>query len=203
MKSPRNVIDERNRRLLELYIDLVYAEPGRLNLTRVPREDAWARHIEESLDLLPLRAWTPGERVIDLGSGAGLPGIPLAIAQPQLRLALIERDQAKAAFLLSALGKLELAGVQVLAANATDLGRRSDFAPADVLISRAALPVPALFTLASRLLRAGGEGLVHVGKSVVVEERLRALADRSALTGLDLVGSRRSRILRFERGRDR
>lgn len=203
MTSPGTVIDWPDRGLLERYLDLVYAEPDRLNLTRVRREDAWARHIEESLDLIPLRVWAPGERVIDLGSGAGVPGIPLAIAQPQLRPVLIERDQAKAAFLLSALGQLELARVQVLGVNAADLVRRTDFGPADVLVSRAAVPVPALFTLASRLLRGGGEGLVHVAKSVVVDERLHGLADRSALVGLELVASRGSRILRFETSPDR
>jgi 16S rRNA (guanine527-N7)-methyltransferase len=203
VKSPRGGLDGLDLGRLERYLDLVYAEPDRLNLTRVQRQDAWERHIEESLDLISLRLWTPGERVIDLGSGAGVPGIPLAIARPQLRLALIERDQAKAAFLLSALGQLELAGVQVLGVNAADLVRRTDFEPADVLVSRAAVPLPALFTLASRLLRAGGKGLVHVGRSAVVDERLRAQADRSALTGLKLVGSGRSRILSFERRPDR
>jgi 16S rRNA (guanine527-N7)-methyltransferase len=203
VKSPRAAIDGLDSGLLERYLDLVYAEPDRLNLTRVQREDAWVRHIEESLDLIPLRVWTPGERVIDLGSGAGVPGIPLAIAQPQLRMVLVERDRAKAAFLLSALGELELARVQVLGANAADFVRRTDFRPADVLVSRAAVPVPGLFTLSSRLLRVGGEGLVHVGKSVVVDQQLRALAGRCALTGLEVSDSGGSRILSFERRPDR
>jgi len=202
MKSPPDVTERLDGPLFQRYLDLVYAESGRLNLTRVQPEDAWTRHIEESLDLIPLRVWIPGERVIDLGSGAGVPGIPLAIAQPQLRLLLVERDQAKAAFLRSALGQLELVGVQVLGVNAADLVRRVDFEPADVFVSRAAIPVPALLPLASRLLRSGGQGLVHVGKSLEVDERLRALADRSALAGLELVGSGRSQVIRFERRPD-
>jgi 16S rRNA (guanine527-N7)-methyltransferase len=203
VKSSRPVIDHQDRPVLERYLDLVYAEPDRLNLTRVRREDAWERHIEESLDLIPLRVWTPGERVIDLGSGAGVPGIPLAISQPQLRLELIERDRGKATFLLATLAQLELEGVQVLGVNAADLLRRRDFGPADVLVSRAAVPVPALLTLASRLLRAGGQGLIHVGKSLVLDERLRAQADRHALAGLEVMVSGRSRILGFERRPDR
>jgi 16S rRNA (guanine527-N7)-methyltransferase len=196
-------IDEQQGRLLERYLDLLYGEPNRLNLTRVRREDAWTRHVQESLDLIPVRTWTRGERVIDLGSGAGFPGIPLAIALPQLALVLIERDRAKAAFLLSALGRLDLAGVEVLGGDAAELLRRPDFQPADVLVSRAALPVPKLLTLAAPMLRSGGEGLIHVGRAVAVDPRLGRLADRSALGGLDLVTSGRSRLLRFTRQSDR
>lgn len=196
-------IDERTDRLLEGYLDLIYGEPNRLNLTRVRREDAWTRHVQESLDLIPLRAWSRGERVIDLGSGAGFPGIPLAIALPHLALVLVERDRAKAAFLLSALGRLDLTTVQVLAGDASELIRSPDFQPADVLVSRAALPVPSLLPLAAPMLRAGGEGLVHVGREVAVDQSLRGLADRSALGDFDLVTSGRSRILRFKRLSDR
>lgn len=196
-------IDERKSRLLERYLDLLYGEPNRLNLTRVQREDAWTRHVQESLDLIPVRTWSRGERVIDLGSGAGFPGIPLAVALPQLVMLLIERDRAKAAFLLRALGRLHMPTVQVLAGDASELIRGPDFQPADVLVSRAALPVPKLLTLAARMLRPGGEGFVHVGRSVAVDQRLRQLADRSTLGGLDLVTSGRSRILRFTRQSDR
>jgi 16S rRNA (guanine527-N7)-methyltransferase len=196
-------VDEQKSRLLERYLDLLYAEPNRLNLTLVRREDAWTRHVQESLDLIPIRTWSPGERVIDLGSGAGLPGIPLAIALPQLALVLIERDRAKAAFLLSALGRLDLTAVRVLAGEASELLRRPDFEPAHVLVSRAALPVPKLLNLAAQLLRSGGEGLVHVGKSVALDARLSLLADRLALGDLEVVASGRSRILRFSRQQDR
>jgi 16S rRNA (guanine527-N7)-methyltransferase len=188
--------------LLERYLDLLYAEPNRLNLTRVQREDAWARHVEESLDLIPMRTWSPGERVIDLGSGGGLPGIPLAIALPQLALVLIERDRAKAAFLLATLGQLDMPGVRVLAGDASELAQRPGFERADVLVSRAALPVPSLFTLAGQLLRSGAEGLVHVGKSVAVDESVRGAADRAGLVGLELERSGRSHILHFRRRPD-
>jgi 16S rRNA G527 N7-methylase RsmG len=118
-------------------------------------------------------------------------------------LVLIERDRAKAAFLLSALGQLDLATVQVLAGDASELIRRADFQPADVLVSRAALPVPKLLPLAAPTLRSNGEGLVHVGRAVALDQRLRRLADLSALGDLDLVTSGRSRILSFTRQPDR
>jgi len=184
---------------LERYLELLYAESNRLNLTRIQRADAWTRHVEESLDLLPLREWTPGERVLDLGSGGGVPGIPLAIARPQLAVGLIERDRAKAAFLLSCLGQLGLPSVQVLAHDAVEVARGEVFQGADVLVSRAALPAQGMLRLAGRLLRVGGEGLVHVGASVTLSAGARAAAERAGVGELRLESSGRSRLLRFVR----
>ncbi len=184
---------------MERYLDRLYTERSRRNLTRVPREMAWSRHVEESLDLIRLRDWTPGERVLDLGSGGGIPGIPLAIVQPLLAVGLIERDQAKAEFLRGCLAALDLARVQVLALDALELSRRPDFFPADVVVSRAALPVRPLLKVAARLLRQGGEGLVHVGPAVVVDQGLQLAASRAGLGQLRLLRSGRSLLLRFQR----
>jgi 16S rRNA (guanine527-N7)-methyltransferase len=187
------------RSLLERYLELLYSESNRLNLTRVPRQQAWGRHIEESLDLLPLRNWASGERVLDLGSGGGIPGIPLAIVQVELSVVLVERDRAKAAFLLSCLGQLELPSVQVVARDSVELSGSRDFVPADVLVSRAAVPVLQLLRGAGSLLRAGGEGLVHVGKSVALDDVLAAAGQRAGLGDLRVEIGDHSRILRFVR----
>lgn len=196
-RSP--LVDQRERLLLERYLELLYAESNRLNLTRVPRADAWTRHVEESRDLLPLREWSPGERVLDLGSGGGIPGIPLAITRPLLLVGLIERDRAKAAFLVACLAQLQLPAAQVLARDALELARSQGFQAADVLVSRATLPVPALFRVAGKLLRVGGEGLVHVGASVGLDDDLRKAAARAGVGGLQLEHSGGSRLLRFAR----
>jgi 16S rRNA (guanine527-N7)-methyltransferase len=184
---------------LERFLELLYADSNRLNLTRVPQAEAWSRHVEESLDLLPLRDWTAGERVIDLGSGGGIPGIPLAIARPRLAIELIERDRAKAAFLLSCLGALELGLVRVLARDARELARIQDFQPADVLVSRAAQPLSEVLRAASRLLRPGGEGVVHVGASATIGGDVAQAAERVGVGRLRLERSGRSRFVRFIR----
>lgn len=197
MSSPRYRCTDTERLLLERYISLLYAQSNRINLTRVPQAEAWARHVEESLDLLPLRRWTSGEYVLDLGSGGGVPGLPLAITQPQLDFGLIERDRAKAAFLLSCLGQLGLASVRVMAQDASELARSQGFREADVLVSRAALPLPRLLGTAARLLRTGGEGLVHVGASAALGEPELVAAHRAGVGGLKLERAGRSRVLRF------
>lgn len=192
---------EEQRVLLERYLDLLYADSNRLNLTRVPRGQAWARHIDESLDLLPVREWTPGECVLDLGSGGGVPGIPLAIAQPGLLVGLVERDLAKAAFLRDCLGQLGLSGAEVLPRDARELRRSEGFVPADVVVSRAALPAPQLFRTATPLLRPGGEVLAHVGATVTLDADLLEAARRAGVGELRMQTSGRSRLLRFVRGR--
>jgi len=187
------------RSSLARYLDLLYAESDRLNLTSVPRRQAWSRHVEESLDLVPARRWLLGERVLDLGSGGGTPGIPLVIAQPQIALGLIERDRAKATFLLRCCAELGLTSVRVFSRDAIELARSDGFQTADVLVSRAAVPAPRLLALAGSLLRAGGEGLVHVGRSVSVDLDLSNAAARAGLTELRIETFGSSRLLRFVR----
>src|SRR3989442_4529792 len=62
-------------------------------------------------------------RLVDVGSGGGLPGLPLKIARPSLAVTLIEADHAKAAFLVQACARLHLEGVEVLARRAEEVGR--------------------------------------------------------------------------------
>ena len=101
------------RRLLERYLDALYAWNARLNLTAVPREGAWDRHVGEALGLLDAAPIAEGSRVVDVGSGAGLPGIPLAVVRPDLELTLCESDRRRAGFLTHVAGLLGLRGVHV------------------------------------------------------------------------------------------
>ena len=93
-----------------------------------------SHHLLDSLAALPHLPLAAGARVADAGSGAGLPGIPLALARPQWQVALIEANQKKAAFLRQARIELELANVEV------HEGRIEAWRPADrfgLVISRA------------------------------------------------------------------
>jgi 16S rRNA (guanine527-N7)-methyltransferase len=102
------------------------------------------------------------EKVVDVGSGGGLPGLPLKIALPSLRMTLVEADQAKAAFLVRACAALGLQDVEVVARRAEDVGRdplyRDSF---DVAVARALAPMPVLVELCLPLVRVGGRLLAQ------------------------------------------
>jgi 16S rRNA (guanine527-N7)-methyltransferase len=91
-------------------------------------------HLLDSLAVLPHLPARPGLRIADVGSGGGLPGIPLAIARPAVQVTLIDSNRKKTAFLSQAAIELPLANVEVIAA------RVESYAPAalfDVVIARA------------------------------------------------------------------
>jgi 16S rRNA (guanine527-N7)-methyltransferase len=101
-------------------------------------------------------------KVVDVGSGAGLPGLPLKIARPELELTLIEADQAKAAFLVHACATLGLEGVEVVAKRAEEAGQDPRLREAfDVAVARALAPMPVLAELCLGLVRVGGRLLAQ------------------------------------------
>jgi len=104
--------------------------------------------------------------VVDVGSGGGLPGIPLKIARPDLEMTLIEADQAKAAFLIHACAELGLQGVAVVATRAEEAGHDPRFREAfDVAVARALAPMPVLAELCLGLVRVGGRLLAQKTES--------------------------------------
>ena len=108
------------------YLALLLDANTRFNLTAItdPNE-AWMRHVLDSLTLLPLIASAEASRVIDVGSGGGLPGIPLAIAMPHVRFTLLEATGKKARFLNEAVQQLGLTNVEVVNDRAEAVGQDS------------------------------------------------------------------------------
>jgi 16S rRNA (guanine527-N7)-methyltransferase len=105
-------------------------------------------------------------KVVDVGSGGGLPGLPLKIIRPDLQLTLIEADQAKAAFLVHACAQLGLEGVEVIARRAEDAGHDPRLREAfDVAVARALAPLPVLAELCLGLVRVGGRLLAQKTES--------------------------------------
>lgn len=101
-------------------------------------------------------------RLVDVGSGAGLPGIPIKIARPDLEVTLVEADQAKAAFLVHACAALGLEHVEVVARRAEEAGHDPRLREAfDVAVARALAPLPVLVELCLPLVRVGGRLLAQ------------------------------------------
>ncbi len=143
-----------------------------------PREPdrIWSRHV---LNCAVLSSVVPADAtVVDVGSGAGLPGIPLAIARPDVRVTLVEPLERRTAFLDEVVAALELTNVRVLRGRADEVVDRCG--GADVVTSRAVAPLARLMTWSAPLARIGGEILAMKGSSAAEEiER-----DRQAVANL-------------------
>lgn len=110
------------------FVSLLLETNKSFNLTAITDPDeAWTRHILDALTLVPMLAEiAPGERglrVIDIGSGGGVPALPLAIVSPDMRMTLVEPTGKKAAFLSHAATVLGLANVTVIQGRAENLGQ--------------------------------------------------------------------------------
>lgn len=142
------------------YLDLLLRWNARINLTAVrDAEGMVTRHFGESFFAVrQLLSADANCRAIDLGSGAGFPGLPLKIFVPALALTLIESQQKKAAFLKEAVRALALAGVDVFA------GRAEDFAAtADLVTLRAVERYERALATAARLVAPGGRLALLIG----------------------------------------
>ena len=139
---------------LDAYETLLQRWARRYNL--VSRRDLGRfrqRHIEDSLALLP---WCRGS-VVDVGSGAGLPGVPLAIARRDMPVTLLERSERKCAFLRHVALELGLDNVAVVQADARRHRPTTGF---ETAVARAVAPPPASWRLVRPLLASGGTALV-------------------------------------------
>jgi 16S rRNA (guanine527-N7)-methyltransferase len=126
-----------------------------------PREPArmWTRHVLNSAAAATLIE--PSSRVVDIGSGAGLPGIPLAIARPDCRVTLVEPLGRRVRFLLEMVDDLGLANCSVVRGRAEDVV--AECGGADAVVSRAVAPLHRLVTWSAPLARDGGWVLAMKG----------------------------------------
>jgi 16S rRNA (guanine527-N7)-methyltransferase len=150
---------------IERYVALLLDANTRLNLTRVVEPEAVARlHLLDALAALPMLDALGPSAALDLGSGGGVPGIPLALARPAVQWTLVDSVGKKADALRGFVRSLGLDNVAVIAERAELLGR----SPAhreryDLLAARACAALPVLVELALPLLRIGGELLAWKG----------------------------------------
>jgi 16S rRNA (guanine527-N7)-methyltransferase len=141
------------------HLDLMDEWGERMNLTAIrDREQQITKHVLDSLSVLP---YLRGARVADVGSGAGFPGIPLAIATPAVHFALIESTGKKCRFLEHVRDALGLANVEVVQA------RAEAWKPAvryDTVLARAVGPMTDLVRFAGLLVAGDGRLLAMKGR---------------------------------------
>jgi 16S rRNA (guanine527-N7)-methyltransferase len=153
---------------LERYLDLLEKWNRVYNLTAVrERERMVTHHLLDSLAVLP---HVRGPRVLDVGSGAGLPGIPIAVARPALHVTLLESNHKKSAFLTQAVAELQLANVQVVTERVESWQTEARF---DTIVSRAFAELGEFVSLAGRLL--APDGVIAAMKGVHPFEEIERL----------------------------
>ena len=147
------------------------------NLTAIEdQKDSVMLHLIDSIVVLPIMDQFLGNKtalIADLGSGGGLPAIPIAILRPEWRLTLIEAVRKKTAFLQHARGKLELKNTEILSERVETVAKRrpGEF---DAVISRAFTSLANFLELSQPLLRPGG--LVFAMKAKRADEELQEVS---------------------------
>lgn len=151
---------------------------ARFNLTSiVDPQQIRIRHFLDSLSCWLAMSSSPIGRVIDLGAGAGFPGLPLKVLQPQIELTLVEATAKKAGFLEHIVQVLRLERVTVLARRAEEVGQLPDHREAyDWAVARALAPMPVLAEYMLPVVKLGGRMLAQKGKDAKLETQQAATA---------------------------
>lgn len=176
--------DPRTEALLR---DLEHAYLGALDLGFLgPNEGERLRqrHIEDALGLADLRAPAPGEHWVDLGSGAGLPGLPLAAAFRDTAFTLVDAQRRRLDWVIATAAKLGIGNVRVVHQRLEEYGRGVGRDQFDVATARALGSLPVVAELGAPLLKVGGVLMIPRGQPTSAE--LSRLAGVGEILGVEI-----------------
>ena len=160
-------LNSRQMAALRLYAQELAHWNATHNLTAIREpEQVRVKHFLDSLSACLVMRGSAVDRVIDVGTGAGFPGLPLKILYPQMHLTLVESVGKKAAFCEHLVSKLGLSGVDVIQMRAEDLGRLATHREQyDWALARAVAIMPVLLEFLLPLVKVGGSVLAMKGES--------------------------------------
>jgi 16S rRNA (guanine527-N7)-methyltransferase len=158
-------------RLLNLYVDELLEVNKTMNLSSVRDvEGTWMRHIFDSLLLVPDLKADPDQRALDLGSGGGFPGIPLAIMRPDMSWTLVDSVAKKVRFLNETVAKIGLTNVVAVAERAEVLAHHPEHRESYHLVTaRAVARLPILLEYTIPFLRVNGYFAAMKGEQAAKE----------------------------------
>jgi 16S rRNA (guanine527-N7)-methyltransferase len=142
------------------------------------------RHMEDALGLAALRAPAPGEHWADLGSGAGLPGLPLATAFRDTAFTLVDAQRRRLDWVMATATRLGIGNVRVIHQRLEEYGRGAGREQFDVATARALGPLPVVAELGAPLLKIGGTLMISRGQPS--SEELRHLRGVGEILGVEI-----------------
>ena len=173
-------LDENQLDAFDRYTALLLEWNRKFNLTRITEPDEIAvKHYVDSLAALKFVRIPPGSKLIDVGTGAGFPGIPLKIAVPGLKLTLLDSVKKRLTFLEAVVQEIALPDVCIVHGRAEDAAQdRAHRATYDFSVSRAVARLNVLCELCMPFCRTGGKFIAYKGSDVdeEVEEARKAIS---------------------------
>jgi 16S rRNA (guanine527-N7)-methyltransferase len=162
------------------HLTLILAANQHFNLTRITNAtEAAIKHVFDSV--APWQCFAGAKRVLDAGTGAGFPGIPLSLVMPDVRFTLAESTQKKARFLEGAVESLELNNVEVSSERAEQIAMTQR---PDIITARAVAPLDRLLDLFDKPMKMGARLILYKGPEVETElaaaHRHRVIAEQLA-----------------------
>jgi 16S rRNA (guanine527-N7)-methyltransferase len=142
------------------------------------------RHIEDAVGLAVLRAPEPDEQWVDLGSGAGLPGLPLAVSFPETSFTLVDAQLRRLDWVEATAASLGIRNLRVVHARLEEYGRGVGREHFDVATARALGALPVVAELGAPLLKIGG--ILMIPRGQPSGDELRRLAVASEILGLEI-----------------
>lgn len=176
-----------------LYYELLTEKNKVMNLTAITDfEEVVQKHFLDSLSLVKVLEEKPAGKILDMGTGAGFPGIPIKIAFPGCDVTLVDSVNKKIEFIKEAAQKIGLHNVKAVHGRVEDLGHDIVYRETyDLVVSRAVAALPALAEYCLPFVKVGGAFLSY--KSVKVDEELSA-----GKKAIQVLGGRLKKDIRFQ-----